>query len=320
MTDFNTFGVPSKEWLDFETEYGPVATAAVDVLSPEEIQHLTNEAREQVSADQMKLEGTCIHISTEYPVNHNRGLDDKITIQTFSIPTRDGSSLPTRIYRSKAHQTTTTPLPVYLFYHGGGFILGSLSSEDAGCSRIAAALPIIVINVCYRHTPQVRYPVPWHDAFDSFDWVVSHLHDLGGDPERLIVGGISAGANLAAAVVLRNGTLPDGKSVKIRAQMLFIPWLFINPAYLHDAGGMEAPDASRVSCKDAPVLPGKMLDYFVNLLRIGDGGDVEVCLPDARLCESESVKRTPPTVVAVAGRDPLRDDGLVYAQYLHRAG
>lgn len=101
------------------------------------------------------------------------GLHEKVTTTEIAIPTRDAHIIPARVHTPEL--TSTKPLPTYIFYHGGGFIYGTPFSEDAACARIAAKTPALVISICYRHTPQVAYPVPLHDAFDGFDWAVSNL-------------------------------------------------------------------------------------------------------------------------------------------------
>ena len=96
----------------------------------------------------------------------------------------------------------TEILPIYMHFHGGGFLFGTLSSEDAICSRLAVNTHVVVINVNYRHTPEYTYPAAWNDAEDAFVWVCENIARLNGDPDKIVVGGISAGAWLAASLTV----------------------------------------------------------------------------------------------------------------------
>lgn len=222
-------------------------------------------------------------------------------------------------------------LPVYLHYHGGGFLYGSLSSEDIGCARIANSSPVIVVNVCYRHTPQVPYPAQHNDAFDSYDWTIINIESFGGDPNNIIVGGISAGANLAAAIVLREnlkataqGTLATttekAKLQRIKGQVLIIPWLIVQEEKYPYELLTSKEKSSRIQCADAAVLPDEVLKWFVENLKLDSAQSRTDRFLDVGLATDKEVEGMPKTFFVITGRDPLRDDGLLYARKLHRNG
>lgn len=109
-------------------------------------------------------------------------------------------------------------------------MFGTLYSEDAACSRIVVYMDIIVVSVCYRHIPQYPFPAAHNDALDSFDWVIANTERFGGDLRNVVVGGISAGANLAVTVALAHsaGQVQTHERLGLRGLVLGIPWLVIN--------------------------------------------------------------------------------------------
>lgn len=126
----------------------------------------------------------------------------KLSTQDFSCPTTDDQNISIRTYRSSV-ATSTLP-PVLIFLHGGGYCFGTLSSEDGFCSWIAENSGIIVVNVCYRHTPQWKWPAQREDAYNALNWVFENMEKIGGDKDRVLVGGRSSGSNLSAGITLRD--------------------------------------------------------------------------------------------------------------------
>ncbi|KAI9752414.1 MAG: hypothetical protein M4579_005638 [Chaenotheca gracillima] len=317
MADFSRFAKPTPEWLEHEKQYGVPSPANVGLVPPEQLQQATNDWREKASCKNMIDEG----------------LHDRVNIQTVEIDSRDGHKIPTRLYSTKIDGPPKNPLPIYVFFHGGGFIYGTLSSEDAACARIAAALPIIVVNVCYRHTPQFKYPKAHEDAFDAFDWVRANARSIGGDLEKIVVGGISAGANLAAALVLSDNRRGKGSDratsmsgeteaeaeqrlAPIRGQILCIPWMYIRPeAFPYEL--LESREVySRQQCANGPVITTEIEAFFRDLMGLPES-DSDMATERA---DDAQLKNSPRTAFVVAGNDPVRDDGLVYAEKLHRNG
>jgi acetyl esterase/lipase len=199
---------------------------------------------------------------------------------------------------------------------------GSLNSEDPLCAQTAIKTGALVLNVNYRHTPEHTFPTAWHDSQDAFVWLHKNIDALGGDPAQVVVGGVSAGGNLAASLTLEQHL---GKSEAIAGlptlagQVLIIP-LLAHPATYDQGPGklLNTPTSSYVENENAPILPRRVMDYFTALLKTGtpDLKDTKMNVVNAT---EEEVKGLPPTVFGIAGLDPLRDEGLLYAKKLSEA-
>jgi acetyl esterase/lipase len=239
------------------------------------------------------------------------------------VSTQDGDHILIRIYRHKDNNSDQ-PLPAYIFYHGGGYLFGTLSSEDAACARIAVSLPVAVVNICYRHTPEFTYPTAHNDAWAAFEWAITNAHSLQIDKRQLVVGGISAGGGLASSVVLRHTrklTTSDAKAVTSQAvilgQLLCIPWLIHRDAY--PSKRFASPDRNSYNqCASAPVLPMYQLNMFTDLLECKTPNDPLLISPG--LLSGSQASSLPKTAIVVAGNDPLRDDGLMMATDLQDHG
>jgi len=124
-------------------------------------------------------------------------------IELASVTDREipgpGGPIPVRVYRPEGD----APKPVVVYYHGGGWVLGSLDTHDGTCRRLADGADAVVVSVDYRMGPEDRFPAAVDDSYAALRWVAEHAAELGGDPDRLVVAGDSAGGNLAAVVALR---------------------------------------------------------------------------------------------------------------------
>lgn len=234
MTDFSQYGTPSEEWR----KVGSLVPAPPPGLSLNGMREYMNFGREQRSADEMKSWASLVQI------------------KDHSIPTRDQSTIEARSYRPVDADTKETP-PVLLYLHGGGFLTGTVDSEDATCSRLAVNSSVIVLNVCYRHIPDHMYPTAWNDTHDAFEWLHDHIDDLGGDPQRVLVGGISSGAYLAASFVLEKhlGQVSVSRP-PIAGQILMAPRLLNTSCYGPILKKFKDPALCSLQqhC-DAPLLP-----------------------------------------------------------------
>lgn len=273
--------------LSFDTSLDPLA-----------VQKTVNAERETRSAEAMKHFAPHVHV------------------QDHSIPTRDGSTIEARTYRALKNQNEDK-LPVYLYFHGGGFIFGTIASEDPLCAQTAINTGALVLNVNYRHTPQHKFPVAWHDSQDAFVWLHKNIDQLGGDPTKVVVGGISAGGQLSASLALEQhlgktdvlkGTPP------LAGQVLIIPCV-ASPATYHDGPGKKLKISSYVENEFAPMLPKKVIEFFVGLLEAPEPAFNDTKLNIVNATEDE-VKGLPPTAFGIAGLDPLRDEALLYAKLL----
>ena len=305
VSDFSQYQGPVPEWEEFVGQTGFKHPDAQDI-SPERLRHMTNEYR--VKAARAILGST--------------DLLAKVTWQDHSILTRDYQNIVARAYRRREQKTsdgaTQGLAPVYLHFHGGGFLNGNIDSEDVVCCRIVAdmPMPVIVVSVNYRHTPEWQWPTQFNDAWDAFQWLAHNITELGGDSEKVLVGGTSAGGGLAAGVAswyaAGKGEYSTRDRFQLLGQILCSPWL-LHPSQGHLLG--LNTDNSRCSYsqnQDAPTLPWHRLKLFSDLL-----GQAAESHPDFNLAlasNTEQLKRLPKTAVLVAGQDLLRDEALLYGE------
>jgi acetyl esterase len=206
--------------------------------------------------------------------------------------------LPLRIYR---HDRRVVAAAAIVFYHGGGWVVGSLDSHDALCRRLCNACEATVVSVDYRLAPEHRFPAAIDDCESATRWVAATATELKIDHSRITVCGDSAGGNLAAAVTLRlRGLVP------LAAQILFYPIVdhsYDRPSYHENAEGYFLSRAT--------------MEWFWGhyLAHASDGASV-----DASPLRARDFRGLPPAYVLTAGYDPLRDEGRAYAQALVAAG
>ena len=184
----------------------PEIQLALRLLSAVEgtsFEHLpVEEGRAQIDAESRLFGGTPIDIET---------------VRDLEIPAGD-HAIPARLYRPAG---VSTPAPLLVYFHGGGFVLGGLESGDSVCRFLARHGEISVLSVDYRLAPEFPFPAGVDDAVAAFRYCVEHSTDLGADPKSIAVGGDSAGGNLAAVVA--QSTIED--DVKPAFQLLFFPWV-----------------------------------------------------------------------------------------------
>jgi acetyl esterase len=222
-------------------------------------------------------------------------------IGDHAIARPDGSSLMARAYAPSAQG----PWPILVYFHGGGFALGDLESQDMICRALCAAARCLVVSVGYRLAPEHVFPAAVDDGWTALNWVFAHGPDLGGDPTRLAVGGDSAGGTLAAATALR--AKAEG-GPKLAAQLMFYG----------SAGYPFEATASRQAFKDGPILTSQDIDYFWGLYLADPQIDGRHPYASPRMAASHA--GLPPAFVATAEIDPSRDDGEDYARLLQAAG
>ncbi|KAM0275737.1 hypothetical protein ACHAQH_007455 [Verticillium albo-atrum] len=301
MADFSQYGGASDEWRAAEKTI-TLSSASQGIL-PVDLKKMMNANREQASAEAMEQ------------------MKDHVRTQDHSVPTRDGSTIQARIYRPSS-AAEDERLPVFLYFHGGGFLMGTLDTEDATCSWICTSANVVVLHVNYRHTPDFPYPTAWDDAEDGFIWLHNNMDLIRGYPEQVIVGGISAGAQLTASLILRkNMGEPLTKDYPaIAGQVLMIPCVVNFETYEPQLKKLK--DASVSSYKqneNAPLLPLRTVRMFVDLLQVKDPDPSDLRMSPGNASVAD-VKGMPPTIFGIAGLDPLRDEGLLYSQLLAEAG
>jgi acetyl esterase/lipase len=220
------------------------------------------------------------------------------------VPTEDrdlpgpGGAVPVRIYRP----ASDTPLPVVVYFHGGGWVIGDITSHDTPCHRLAAGVPAVVVSVDYRLAPEHRFPAAVEDCDAVTAWVAAHAAELGADPTRLAVAGDSAGGNLAAVTARR---ARDRGDPPIAFQLLIYPCTDMTRAL-----------PSHVENGTGYLLDADAMSWFI--AHYLDGADPRQ--PDASPLHAEDLAGLPPALVLTAGFDPLRDEGEAYASRLREAG
>ena len=215
---------------------------------------------------------------------------------------RKVDGIPIRIYRATAlpEPVESAPaLPLIVYFHGGGFVYGDLRGGDWMCGTVARNLGAVVVSVDYRLAPKHPFPAGVDDCYAILVWAAENAASLGADAGKLGVMGESAGGNLAAVVALM---ARDRKGPVIRHQALLYP--------VTGAGDTE----SRRANADAFILTLADMQKFGDLYG-GDDSDWRVSP-----LRAESLAGLPPTLIEVAGHDPLHDDGMLYAEALKKAG
>jgi acetyl esterase len=217
-------------------------------------------------------------------------------VRDETIEGPDGD-ISVRIYRPDGEG-----LPILVYAHGGGFVFCDLDSHDGLCRNIANRVPAVVISVAYRLAPEHQWPGAAEDVYTVAQWAVDNADAVGGDARRVAVGGDSAGGNLAAvtAVMAR-----DRGGPALAAQLLLYPVIaadFDTESYRLFGKGFYNPKPAMQWYWDQYVPAPADRDHpYASPLRANLAG-------------------LPPAVVVVAGHDPLRDEGLGYADALEAAG
>lgn len=209
------------------------------------------------------------------------------------------TQIPLRIYVPKGKGL----FPVYVSMHGGGWVFGSLDAHDAFCRSISEQARVIVVSIGYRLAPEHKYPAAFNDCYEAVSWVAKNIQDWSGDASKLIIGGISAGGNLAAAVALK---AKEKKFPTIKAQVLVCPvmhYSFDTPSYQKYADGYF------LTKRDMEFFWGQYLE------KVEDGKQIyasPLLAPD--------VSKLPATLIVLAEFDPLHDEGSAYGKKMEAAG
>lgn len=215
---------------------------------------------------------------------------------------RDGATLTLRLYRPCA--PAEQPLPVLLYLHGGGFVVGSIASHDGVCREFCARTPCAVLTVDYRRAPEQRFPVALDDCADALAWLAHNAREWGLDASRVAVGGDSVGATLASVLAIDAAHL--GGPVQPRLQLLCYPVADASKSW-----------ESRTLFAEGYLLESATLEWFYDHY--------------ARQAEDRSnwrfspllatgLQGVAPAYIGLAGFDPLLDEGQAYARHLREQG
>ncbi|MGH8184916.1 MAG: alpha/beta hydrolase [Steroidobacteraceae bacterium] len=223
-----------------------------------------------------------------------------VDIDNRSIQGKNGL-IPIRIYRSR--ENSTRPLPVFVFFHGGGSMMGSLDSFDAVCQELCKASGCLLISVAYHLAPEHAFAVAVDDCYDCAVWAHRNAEGLGGDPRRLAVGGESGGGGLAAIVTQ---LARERGGPPLAFQLLIYPYV-----------GSRGESRSMREFATGYFFEAVTLEWILDL----NFKDRSV-LKDWRVAPiwAADFSGLPPALIITAGVDILRDDAEEYARCLRKAG
>jgi len=227
--------------------------------------------------------------------------DPAVGITFGTAPARDGYEIPLRIYRPRAIRDVQDDVPVIVWFHGGGWVLGNVVNYDPLCTHLAAGVGAVVVSVDYRLAPEHPAPTAAHDAVDATTWVAAQSDVLRADAHRMAVAGDSAGGNLAAVVAQ---VVASTGADWIRHQALLYPATDLT---------MSSPSIEEHA--HAPILTRDSIlafrDHYV------PEQDYENPLLSPLFGDLTGL---PPALIQTADLDPIRDDGSRYAVALRAAG
>jgi acetyl esterase len=218
-------------------------------------------------------------------------------VEDFSLPARDGHALPARLYAPSEAR-----LPLLLYFHGGGFTVGSIATHDTLCRVLSQRSGCAVVSLDYRLAPEHKFPTASNDAWDGLAHLARHAGAWGLDGSRIAVGGDSAGGTLAAvcAILARDAGLP------IALQLLFYPGTTAH---------QDTPSHRRLAT--GPLLDEALISWFFGLyVRTPADRDDWRFAP----LNAEDVDGVAPAWIGLAECDPLVDEGIAYADKLRAAG
>jgi acetyl esterase len=223
---------------------------------------------------------------------------DLARVEDRFIPGPHGE-IPIRIY-SPTHARSA---PVLVWFHGGGFVVGSLASHDRVLRHIARESGAIVVAVDYRLGPEHRFPIGHEDCLAAAEWVLANARAFGGDPARVALGGDSAGGNLTASTCI---ALRDASGRTPALQVLVYP-----------ATDLRRASESHRTLAEGFLLTRPLIDWFMGHYLRGEEDEWNAV---GSPLLAKDLSRLPPAFVVTAGFDPLRDEGEAYAARLRECG
>jgi len=208
--------------------------------------------------------------------------------------------IPIRIYQPEGSNGT---LPVLVYYHGGGWVIGSRNSHDALCRQISNQGRFLIVSVDYRMGPEAKFPAAVDDSIAAMNWVSENIGQYGGDDKKIAVSGDSAGGNLSAVVCI-------AASLN-QCPMPIFQWL------IYPATDMFIETNSHKEFSEGYFLTQNLMNWFQDqyLSSPADKNDWR-----ASPIRAKSLNSVPPALVQTAGFDPLKDEGKAYADRMASEG
>ncbi|MBV4487251.1 alpha/beta hydrolase [Pseudomonas sp. SWRI153] len=216
---------------------------------------------------------------------------------------RDGAALALRLYRPDG---VPSPLPVLVYFHGGGFVVGSLDSHDGVCREFCQRTPCAVLSVGYRRAPEHRFPTALEDGEDALSWLAEQAATLGLDGSRVVFGGDSAGATLATVLAIQAVVQPHTVAIAPKAQLLCYP--VTDASRAHD---------SRLLFGEGYLLENDTLEWFYQHYARAPEDYLDWRFSPLL---AEDLRGVAPAIVLLAGFDPLLDEGQAYVDKLREHG
>lgn len=226
-------------------------------------------------------------------------LDQLSKVEDFMITVSRDEEIKCRVYIPKGEG----PFPLFIYFHGGGWVLGDIESTDASCQMLANSTDSIVVSVNYRLAPEYKFPTPVEDAYAALEWVYKKGTSFNGDVSRLVVGGDSVGGNLATVVTMM---ARDKKGLDITAQVLLYP-----PTNLE-----FNTESHQIFAKGFGLDREQLIWFRDHYLR----NEEDRCNVYASPLVAEDLSGLPPAIVITAENDVLRDEGMAYAERLKKFG
>ena len=240
-------------------------------------------------------------IETQEPTVARAGMEIMTApsaVQLHEIRDLDADGVPARLYRPNDRKD----LGLLVYYHGGGWVCGSINTHDDVCRKLAQSMGHAVLSVDYRLAPEFAFPEPLNDCIVALRWANSHASELGIDASRIAVGGDSAGGNLAAAVA-------NLQPVPLKFQMLIYP---VTDATRSSQSYQENATGYRLTANG--------MKWFCDHYLSGSIGSPTDPRVSPLFADAVTLASAPPAIVITAEYDPLRDEGEQYAQRLLEAG
>lgn len=225
------------------------------------------------------------------------------SVQELGIESRDGYRISARWYKPLEFAQTSDPQPVLLYFHGGGYCLGSLDSHDSLCRSLAALTPCHVLHVAYRLAPEYRFPYAVNDAHDAYRWLLAQGFAHGFDTSRMAVGGDSVGGTLATGITIM---ARDENRQPPVCQLLLYPCT---------SAWQDSESHRRLA--SGYLLEAKTLQWMFNLYLRTDADRADWRFAPL---EAADLSKLAPARLVLAEYDPLLDEGMAYAGRLQASG